>query len=259
MSAEPPGSQIAAQYAVLGSPLAHSLSPRMQRAAFAAAGIDADYEPLEVTAEQLEAVVARLRAQRYAGWNVTTPLKEVILPLLDALSPQAQNINAINVVRREADGTLTGHNTDGCGFVRALVELWDWQPQGSRILVLGSGPAARAIAYELRAAGAAEISCWSRNDSLAAAIAAPPQAAVNLVVSTLPSAARLPAAVAAFLTPACDVIDINYAAARSPLDALPASRRSDGLPMLLHQGALSFEWWTGLRAPLAAMRAAISR
>ncbi|MDQ6825481.1 MAG: shikimate dehydrogenase [Candidatus Eremiobacteraeota bacterium] len=259
MSAPPPSAQVAAQYAVLGSPVTHSLSPRMQRAAFAAAGIDAGYEPLEVTAEQLEAVVLRLRAQRYAGWNVTTPLKEVIVPLLDTLSPQAQNVNAINVVRREADGTLTGHNTDGSGFVRALVELWDWRPHGSSILVLGSGPAARAIAYELRAAGASEISCWSRTDYLAAAIAPPPHAAVNLVVSTLPSGASLPAALAAFLTPACDVIDINYAAARSPLDDLPASRRSDGLPLLLHQGALSFEWWTGLKAPLAAMRAAISR
>lgn len=248
-----------ARYAVLGSPIAHSLSPSMQQAAFAAANIAATYEALEVVPDTLGPVVEKLRAGGYAGWNVTTPLKEAMLAHLDAFSYEARDIGAVNVVRREPDGRLTGHNTDGSGFVRAIAELWNWRPADARVLILGSGPAARAVAYALRQVGVPQVFCWSRNSTKAAAIAPLPDQAANLIVSTLPSDAHVPTTIAQWVTVESDVMDLNYAVDHSAIESLPARRRSDGLPLLLHQGALSFEWWTGQRAPLAAMRAAIRR
>jgi shikimate dehydrogenase len=246
------------RYAVLGSPIAHSLSPVLQQAAFAAAGIRATYAAFDVPLAEVDGTVGRLRAQSFAGWNVTTPLKEAMLTRVDALTIEARDIGAVNVVRREDDARLTGHNTDGAGFVRGLVELWEWQPAAARVLLLGSGPAAAAIAYALRQAGVTALSCWSRSQEKALALAPPPAAPAGLVVSALPSTAVVPAAILRWAAPGCDVVDLNYAASESPVSAVAAKRRANGLAMLLHQGALSFEWWTGRAAPLAAMRTALA-
>jgi len=245
------------RYALLGSPVAHSRSPAMQQAAFAAARIAGSYEAIDVTPAQLPAAIERLRSERYAGWNATTPLKTAMLSHVDSLTIEARDIGAINVVRREDDGRLTGHNTDGTGLVRALVEAWEWRPNGQHVLLLGSGPAAAAVAYALREAGATAISCWSRNREKALAIAPPPERAAALIISALPSDAQLPEEASRWASSACDVVDLNYAASRSPVGQLPARRRLDGLPLLLQQGALSFEWWTGRAAPLTAMRRAL--
>src|SRR5579864_9395700 len=104
-----PASAAPARFAVIGDPIAHSLSPRMQLAAFAACGIDATYEALRTPREYLAETVARLRSQEYSGFNVTTPLKEEIVPLVDALTDAAAAVGAVNVVRRERDGRFTGH------------------------------------------------------------------------------------------------------------------------------------------------------
>src|SRR5579872_4246686 len=155
------------RYAIIGNPIGHSLSPAMQQAAFKATGIDAIYEALAVETAQLDDALVRLSSQ-YDGWNVTTPLKEAMAARADALTVEARNANAANVVRREDDGRLTAHNTDGDGCVRAIVEQWSWQPGGGA-LVLGSGPAARAIAIALRAAGEEAVQCWSRGADRSAA------------------------------------------------------------------------------------------
>jgi len=244
------------RYAIIGSPIGHSLSPAMQQAAFKAAGIDAVYEALAVETPQLDDALVRLSSQ-YDGWNVTTPLKETMAARADALTVEARDANAANVVRREDDGRLTAHNTDGDGCVRAIVESWSWQPGGGA-LVLGSGPAARAIALALRAAGEEAVQCWSRSAERAAQIGPPPDRSCALLISALPSEAVVPDELAAYVSADTDVFDVNYRAARSPVAGLRARRRSDGLPMLLHQGALSFTWWTELPAPLAAMREALS-
>jgi shikimate dehydrogenase len=235
----------------------HSLSPAMQSAAFAAAGVRARYEPLRVAAGESADAIARLRAEGFAGFNVTTPLKEEVRSHLDTLTDAALSAGAVNTVKR-CDGELIGHNTDGEGCARALDELWHSDYEGLDVLLLGAGPAARAIAVALSNRGA-RVSCWSRRAEHAATIGPLPNRPATLVISALPADATVPADVLASVDPRADVFDVNYAAARSPLPAGIGARRSDGIPMLLHQGALAFEWWTGLPAPLAEMRSALER
>jgi shikimate dehydrogenase len=248
-----------ARYAVIGSPVAHSLSPVMQQAAFAALHIDATYEAIETTTDRVRDVFAQLRAEQYSGWNVTTPLKEAVMSLVDRATPEAAAARAANTIRAERGGTLTAHNTDGAGFVRAIRELWSWEPSGTPVLILGTGPAARAIAIALRASGEVSLACWSRDAARAAQIASPPAGIVHLVVSALPADATLPPDIEQATNDDTMIFDLNYGRQRSPVAAMRGRRRSDGRPLLLHQGALSFEWWTGLTAPLAPMRSAIEK
>lgn len=247
------------RYAVIGSPIAHSLSPAMQQAAFDALGIDATYGAIDAPKANVRAVMSRLRDEGYAGWNVTTPLKESVLPFVDSLSKEAAAAGAVNAVRAESDGSLTGHNTDGAGFIGALRDAWSWDPRGAKVLVLGTGPAARAIALALAGAGARTVSCWSRDPKRAAQIGPLPTSTQDLVVSALPPEASVPEAIIQAAASETLLFDCNYGRAQSPLARMPGRRRSDGLPLLLHQGALCFEWWTGKPAPVASMRAALAR
>src|SRR5262249_13523792 len=134
-------SALTARYAVIGEPVAHSLSPSMFNAAFVHLGEDATYEAIEVRPDELSEFAQRAQLGSFAGFNVTTPHKEAIINALDELTDDARAAHAVNVVR-SADGRLTGHNTDGSGFVRALADVWRWQPKGAAVLLLGSGPAA---------------------------------------------------------------------------------------------------------------------
>jgi shikimate dehydrogenase len=246
-----------ARYCIIGDPVAHSLSPAMQAAAFAAAGISARYDAIRVPEGEAAGAIADLRARAYAGFNVTTPLKEEVAACLDDLTESARNAGAVNTVRRDGDA-WTGHNTDGEGCARALHELWSPQFDGLDVLLLGAGPAARAIALALSARGA-RIACWSRRPERASNLGPQPTCPAMLVISALPADADVPPDVIDFIDPRADVFDINYAAARSPLAPGVGARRSDGTPMLLHQGALAFAWWTGKDAPLETMRAVLAR
>lgn len=247
----------AARYCIIGDPVAHSLSPAMQAAAFAAARISARFDAIRVPEGEAAGAIADLRAQAYAGFNVTTPLKEEVAACLDALTESARNAGAVNTVRRDGDG-WTGDNTDGEGCARALQELWAPTFDGLEVMLLGAGPAARAIALALSARGA-RIACWSRRPERAANLGPLPARPAMLVISALPADATIPAAVIDCIDPRADVFDINYASTRSPLTPGIGARRSDGIPMLLHQGALAFAWWTGKDAPLEAMRAVLER
>jgi shikimate dehydrogenase len=247
----------AARYCIIGDPVAHSLSPAMQSAAFAAAGISAHYDAIRVQEGGAAGAVADLRALGYAGFNVTTPLKEEVAACLESMTEGARNAGAVNTVRRDGDG-WTGHNTDGEGCARALHELWAPAFDGLDVLLLGAGPAARAIALALSARGAV-VACWSRRPERAASLGPPPARPASLVISALPADATLPADVIDRIDTRADIFDINYASARSPLPPGIGARRSDGAPMLLHQGALAFSWWTGKDAPLEAMRAVLER
>jgi shikimate dehydrogenase len=246
-----------AKYCIIGDPVGHSLSPAMQAAAFAAAGIDAQYEALRVAAGTCGDAVARLRDLGYAGFNVTTPLKEEVRERLDECTDVAREAGAVNTVARRGD-VLVGHNTDGEGCVRALDDLWKTPLDNADVLLLGAGPAAKAIALALRSRGA-RVACWSRREDRAAAIGPPPVRRASVVISALPPDAELPEEAIAAIDPRADILDVNYGTDRSPVPAEIGSRRSDGIPMLLHQGALSFAWWTGKAAPLDAMRAALER
>jgi shikimate dehydrogenase len=246
------------RYAVIGSPVAHSRSPAMQQAAFDALGIDASYEAIDAPLAHVGAIMARLRDEGYAGWNVTTPLKEAVLPFVDSLSGEAVQARAVNAVRAEDGGTITGHNTDGAGLILALRDVWAWEPRGASALVLGTGPAARAIAAALVSAGIRELFCWSRDPRRALQIGPSPTAMVDLVVSALPPDASLPDSIMQAAHDETLIFDCNYGRSRSVVARMRGRRRSDGLPLLLHQGALSFEWWTSRPAPLAVMRATVA-
>jgi shikimate dehydrogenase len=247
---------LTARYAIVGDPVAHSLSPAMFSAAFASAGIDASYAAVEVREDEAAEFAERARRGAFAGFSVTTPLKETTFALVDVLTDDARAAGAVNAVRRD-ENKLVGHNTDGTGLLRGLADLWGWKPQGARVLLLGSGPAARAIAIKLKEAGAVHVACWSRNHATAAHIGPPPRRPADLIVSALPATAVVPDAVLEFVDAHSLVFDANYNAARSPVPPGLGSARSAGLPMLLHQGTLAYEWWLGAPAPIDAMRAAL--
>ena len=134
-------------YAVLGSPINHSLSPVMQQAAFDHAGLEARYYRIEVDDEGLEKAVDRMRQVPFGGWNCTIPNKVRMYELCDRRAESAEQFRAVNTVVNE-DGELVGHNTDGVGWSRALREAFGRGPDELRILLLGAGGAGRAIATQ---------------------------------------------------------------------------------------------------------------
>ncbi|MDY0292455.1 MAG: shikimate dehydrogenase [Desulfuromonadaceae bacterium] len=149
-------------YAILGCPVGHSLSPIMQNAAFAAAGINAIYVPFPVQEGNLAHAVMGLRALAIRGCNVTIPHKEKIAAYLDCLTPEAEAIGAVNTISQVGE-RLEGHNTDAIGFLHSLKYDLGFSPGKKRIVVLGAGGAARACVYALAHAKAAHICIANRN------------------------------------------------------------------------------------------------
>ncbi len=256
---------------MIGFPLEHSLSPVMQEAALRAAGLEGSYRLLETPPAFLRARLQEVR-RAYTGVNVTIPHKEAVLPYLDGLSPEAQAIGAVNTIVREGD-RLIGHNTDAPGFISGLDEA-GFAYRGRRALVLGAGGAARAIAYALKEEGAqvalynrtperAEVLCrslgvhWVTDGLLETAV----RGADLLINATSvglkdPSSSPLPPGL---LPRSGVVVDIVY---NPPITRLLQEAQQaglptlGGLPMLVWQGALAFELWTGCRADVQAMYAA---
>ncbi|HXW77148.1 MAG TPA: hypothetical protein VEJ20_07050 [Candidatus Eremiobacteraceae bacterium] len=244
------------RFALIGDPVAHSLSPAMQNAAFAAAGIDARYDAIDVPLRDLAPWMTDKRSE-YAGLNVTTPLKEAVVTFVDGMTAEALAVGAANTLRIEK-GRVTAHNTDGAGFVAALQDMWKLSPRGRSVCIFGSGPAARAVAVALRRGGVATLACWSRNPLTASEIGPAPDSTPDLLINALPAQAVVPDDVIAVVRGARHVVDLNYRAERSPIPPGIGAHRTDGLPLLLHQGALAFEWWFGQPAPLDAMRDALA-
>ncbi len=266
-------------YGVLGDPVDHSRSPAMHNAAFAARGLPHLYLRFRVGPDELAAALAEARRLGMGGLNLTVPLKEHALPLLDAVTPLARRIGAVNTVTF-AGGRMLGDNTDAPGFLRSLggrVRL-----RGGRAVVIGAGGSARAVAAGLAAAGCTDIvvanrtaarsaalAAWLRDELGAAGATAVPLAALRrdtvlagarLIVNTTPTglAGRVIAVRFTATPPRCLVVDLVYARTPFLAAATRAGRPTlDGAGMLLHQGALAFERWTGRRAPLAAMAAAL--
>ena len=264
---------MSARLGIIGHPVAHSLSPAIQGAALRAAGVDATYDRWDTPLAALPARIAALRDADCLGANVTIPHKQAVLPLLDEVAPLAAEIGAVNTIVNDG-GRLTGHNTDGGGFVAALGEV-GFSSAGKSFLLVGAGGAARGIAFALRQAGAGALAISNptaaRAQSLAGAVGAQavpfdaPPAPYDCVVNCTSAGMHgsgaehtLPCDPAA-AGPATLIVDIVYAPEDTPL--LRAARAGGlpvlgGLPMLIHQGALAFELWTGLPAPLDAMREA---
>lgn len=133
-------------YGVIGSPIAHSMSPLIHNDAFLQNGVDAHYHAFHVEPDELKQAVAGMRALGVDGFNVTIPHKEAIIPLLDSVEDAALQIGAVNTVVNK-NGKLIGYNTDGRGFVEALKEVAELN--GKHVLIIGAGGAARAILYTL--------------------------------------------------------------------------------------------------------------
>ncbi len=280
-----------AKLSVFGDPVAHSKSPGFHNAALKTCGIDAQYVAIHVRPDELAPALRALPAAGFLGTNLTIPHKEAALALMDSLDPAAGAIGAVNTVCVE-DGKLSGFNTDGPGFVRAIREEFSVDVRDLRILLFGAGGAGRAIAFQCAIEGCERLILVNRSVEKAHALAAelapyfhtdrligpadrlqaiphdlaairPRIDSVDLVVNaTSIGMKRTDAALVpqAFLTPNLMVYDTVYANGKSRLveDAESAgARAANGLSMLLHQGALSFEIWFNRAAPLDVMRAAL--
>ena len=157
-----------AKFALLGHPLAHSMSPFLHQRLFEAAGVQASYELLDAVPEELDAAVERLR--EFDGFNITIPYKQSILPYLDEVDGTASFFGSVNTVKNEG-GRLIGCSTDGDGFLRALREA-GLDPAGRTVLLLGAGGAARAAAPKLARAGAERVYVCNRTPERAAQLCA---------------------------------------------------------------------------------------
>lgn len=258
-----------ASFALIGDPVEHSPSPAIFAAAFEAAGLEHTYEAVRVGRDELAPRWDELR-ERFAGMNVTTPLKEAVLPLLDGLAPDAREAGSVNtvVLRR---GRAKGHTTDGEGFLAALERSTGPAPPVA--LVVGSGGAARAVVAALRGRGA-EVGVTARDARAAARLAKeldarpvlPDQAAgflanADLLVQATPAreGGEFPLLDALPLHARLTVFDLVYRPRRTALLARAEAagcRTIEGVEMLVEQAARSFELWTAEAPDTDAMRTA---
>lgn len=148
-------------YCLIGSPVGHSGSPAMYNYSFARTDVDAAYLAFDIPLEKVEEGLAALKTFKVGGFNITMPCKTAVAGLVDELSPAAKLIGACNTVTVSEDGKLTGHNTDGIGFVRNLHEH-GVEVKGKKLVVLGAGGAATAICVQAALDGAAEIAIFNR-------------------------------------------------------------------------------------------------
>ena len=254
---------------VAGFPVGHSRSPAMHNAALAEMGLDWLYVPLPVQPERFAEVVRALPASGFRGINVTVPHKLAAHELADERTEAAAAIGAANTLTF-AGGRIAADNTDAGGFLDALAA----SPRGLRALVLGAGGSARAVAYALREAGAAEVSVWNRTPERAAAMARelgvrhaehlePVDLLVNCTSVGLDPATTEREALEALELGARDVpatmVDLVYGTGATPLARwaeAAGARVVDGLEVLVRQGARSLAAWTGRSVPAGTMRRA---
>jgi len=263
-------------YGIIGYPVEHSLSPLMQTAAFRHLSIAAVYVPFEVKPEELEDAVKGLKALSVKGFNVTVPHKEEVARLVDYLDEDAELLGAVNTVKREGS-SFVGYNTDAEGFLRSLLEE-GVELKGKRAVMFGAGGAARAVGYALLKGGVKFLSIVNRSfpkakevgellGKLGNVLVYPLKESTvevlleeaDLIVNTtsvgmkegepqLFDYSRIP--------PGITVVDIIYNPPMTPL--LKAAKEKgckvvNGLGMLVHQGAVAFEIWTGKKAPTGVM------
>ena len=265
--------------AVIGAPIAHSLSPIIQNAALHAAGLDYVYTALPVRADALASAVRGLRDAGIAGFNVTIPFKTEIIPLLDALSEDARRIQAVNTVVIE-DGRMVGHNTDVAGFLAGFAER-GIALTGKNAVLIGAGGAARAALWGLLRSGVSSVAIGVRSVEKGAALAADFAADgdvravsfddtawiaacsdADLVVQTTPlgmtpHTEEMPPVDAAVINPSAVVYDLIYTPAETRFLRESRARGCEtinGETMLVAQGAEAFSLWTGKRPDVELMK-----
>jgi len=268
---------------VIGSPVAHSLSPVLHNAAFAAMGLGDAWrsDAFEVSPGRAAAALDAMRAAAVTGLSVTMPHKSDVARLVDECNETARRLGAVNCVQARADGSLFGTNTDGAGFVASLVRGAGFAPRGRRCVVVGAGGAARAVILALAEAGAAHVAVVNRTPERAvgaADLARPVGEAVraggpeleatvegaDLVVNATPLGMAGTTAAdggewlvrPGLLHQGQVAVDLVYAPRPTPW--LVAARTAgattlDGLGMLVHQAAAQLALWTGSEPPVEAM------
>ncbi|MDR9853105.1 shikimate dehydrogenase [Paenibacillus sp. VCA1] len=265
---------------VIGDPIAHSKSPVMHQAALEALGLPGAYVPMHVKTGQVKDAIAGIKALGFRGINVTIPHKLEVIPHLDHLDETALRIGAVNTIVND-QGVLTGYNTDGIGYVRSLKEEAAPDLKGKKIVVLGAGGAARGIIYALSLENPDRIYVANRTVDKAEAMAAEwkdladirgismmqlPECLkdADILINTTsvgmhPNMAHTP--VDTDLIPEGIVVsDLIYNPLQTKLLAESAQKGCivhGGLGMFVNQGAYALEYWTGLPAPVAAMRNAV--
>lgn len=266
---------------IIGYPIGHSLSPVFQQAALDACGIDAQYLAYPVAPDEVGQFVNGLRQPGIMGINVTVPHKEAVMSFLDEIDDWATEAGAVNtIVNRQ--GRLTGHNTDGYGFLRALREGAGFEPAGRRVLILGAGGAARGVVLALAREGVGSLAIANRTPARAENLA---ELAQNRDITAqaipLSGTALTEAAAAAELIVNCTTVGMTHGPGEdaTPLsgDAIPATAlvydlvynppetrllreaaragaaTLGGIEMLVYQGAASFEMWLERPAPAPVM------
>jgi shikimate dehydrogenase len=258
---------------IIGSPVAHSLSPAMHNAAYAACGLDWVYVAFDVPPGGAHRALDAARTLGLAGLSVTMPHKDPVAALVDEPSPVVGRLGAANTVGFDGERTI-GENTDGAGFVDSLRLDHQLDPAGMGVVVIGAGGAARAVILALAEAGCGSVAVVNRTSSKAIAAAAlagargrvgeaPDVEDADLVVNATSLGmdggdVRLPLD-PGHLRSGQVVADLVSHPQPTPFLDAAAGRGCtvvDGLGMLVHQGARQFTLWTGEEAPLPAMRAA---
>ena len=271
---------------LIGDPVGHSMSPAMHNAAFSSLGLDYAYLPFRVEKERLASAIEGVRALGIRGLNVTIPHKVAVMPFLDGLDPLAERIGAVNTIVND-NGHLQGYNTDAGGFLKALL-AGGIEPDGKRVVILGAGGASRAVSFALAERGAAIVilnrppemdwavelaASLSRfsdkgvralelNEQNLRAVLEPADILVNATsVGMSPNVSQTPVA-KGLLRSGLVVFDVIYNPVTTRLLAEAREVGAEaigGLDMLVWQGALAFEMWTGLKAPVDIMKAEATR
>lgn len=273
---------------LFGYPVSHTLSPVMHNAAFASLNLPYAYLPFPVEPAHLEEGVKGIRALNLRGVNVTIPHKETVMAFLDQLTPEAELIGAVNTIVND-NGVLTGHNTDGAGFVKSLEETGQTGLKNRYALILGTGGAARAVAVSLALRGVGRIVIAGRTiekaqeitsvisekicDKCASVLdirsnAFPKElAAADIIINSTPIGMYPNHEIPPFIDlsvchPGALVCDLVY----NPMDTslLKAARNKglgtlSGIGMLVWQGVLAFELWTGQHPHVELMRHTVGK
>ena len=266
---------------IIGDPIGHSMSPVIHNAAFEKMGIDYLYVPFRVKKEALGEAIQGMRALNIRGLSVTIPHKVTVIPFLDELDPLAERIGAVNTIVND-DGVLRGYNTDATGFLQTLLERGG-EPEKKNVVILGAGGASRAISFILAERGAhlvilnrlleldwaeelasrisqiftKEVEALELNEENLAKVLEKADIVVNATsVGMSPNIGETPIP-AKLLKPGLIVFDIVYNPIKTRLlreAEATGTETIGGLDMLVWQGALAFEKWTGLKAPVKVMR-----
>jgi len=270
-------------YGVLGYPVKHSLSPLMHNAALRRLKINAEYRLFEKSPRELRSFLRSLAQENIHGLNVTVPHKENVIKFLDSVSAEARLIGAVNTVQVRS-GKLFGFNTDGAGFIKHLTCDLKFNPKKKNVAIIGAGGAAKAVAVYLARAGIRELNIFDIdknkvsqlvahlrtnfpkiNFNQAKAVSELKVSECDLVVNATPLGMKpgdgLPADIK-LIRPGALAYDLIYNPKQTRFLKVAGrknARTSNGLGMLLYQGALSFKYFTGKNAPIEVMRKALNK